>query len=490
MSRKHLKSTSFIISATLIASCLASCAGNEEVDYDEVEASHDADSSGTSGVETSMPSDAYTTDFGGYEFRILAYNNMYEEFLAEEINGDSLNDAVFERNRLTEEKLGITIRTEYLPDEQYNEMVIKNTNAGEDAYDLYQVFMSRAATQYCRQGYFRDWRTVDYVKDNLDREWWNQGGVRELSFYDRIYLLNGDISYLTLGNTTALLFNKKVFDDKGIEYPYESVLNGTWTLDSLLSLCVGQNQDLNGDGNMSVDDDYYAFMTTRWFAPVGFPISCGLERIKYGSDGKPVLNFMTERAVDVYDKLFKLTIGNDSKLQEYTPDVNDGVTYTLLMENRLGITPATLDIASKLRDMESDFGIIPYPKYDEKQENYISSIDAGTSTSAISVTASDPARTGMIIETLAEMSVDTITPVYYEKVLKGKSVRDEESEKMLDIIKDTSTFDHLYVLNYGDLGFAMMRWLDAEKTSITSEYAAIESKALEDINNIWGEIDE
>lgn len=414
---------------------------------------------------------------------------MYEEFDAGEMNGDALNDAVFERNRLTEEKLGIKIKVDNLPDVAYNEMLVKNTNAGEDAYDLYHTYISRGAS-YSKQGYFLDWRTVDCVNDNLDREWWNQGGVHELSFYGRVYLLNGDISYLTLGNTTALLFNKKVFDDKGIDYPYESVLNGMWTLDSLLSLCVGQNQDLSGDGKMSVDDDYYAFMTTRWLAPVGFPISCGLERIKYDNDGKPVLNFMTERTVDVYDKLYKLTIGNDSKLQEYTADVNESVPYTMFMENRLGITPATLDIASKLRDMESDFGIIPYPKYDEKQADYISSIDAGTSTSAISVTAADPAHTGMIVETLAKMSVDTITPVYYEKVLKGKSARDVESEKMLDIIKDTSTFDHLYVMNYGDLGFAMMRWLAAGKTSITSEYASIEPKALEDIEKVWGEISE
>lgn len=489
MLRKYPRITSLIIAATLATSFLVSCGENKNVGYDEPDSSHEADNSGASGAGISMPSDAYTTDFGGYEFRILAYNNMYEEFDAEEMNGDALNDAVFKRNQLVEEKLGIKIKVENLPDAEYNEMLVKNTNAGEDAYDLYQTYISRGAT-YAKNGYFLDWRTVDYVKDNLDREWWNQGGLRELSFHNKVYLLNGDISYLTLGNTTALLFNKKVFDDKGIEYPYESVLDGAWTLDALLSLCVGQNQDLNGDGRISIDDDYYSFMTTRWLAPVGFPISCGLERIKYDNDGKPILNFMTERTVDVYDKLYKLTIGNDSNLQEFAADVNASVPYTLFMENRLGITPATLDIASKLRNMESDFGIIPYPKYDEKQENYISSIDAGTSTSAISVTSSNPARTGMIVETLAEMSVDTITPIYYEKVLKGKSTRDEESERMLDIIKDTSTFDHLYVMNYGNLGFAMMNWLATGKTSITSEYAAVESKALEDIDKVWSEMSE
>ena len=216
------KSISLIIILSQLCALLAGCQGTDTAPETtaDTDATEPATTPGT--TRDSLPDDL---DFGNQTVTIFAASDLpIVEFEAEQ-TGDVVDDAVFKRNQLTEEKLGVKIKVENLPDAEYNEMLVKNTNAGEDAYDLYQTYISRGAT-YAKNGYFLDWRTVDYVKDNLDREWWNQGGLRELSFHSKVYLLNGDISYLPLGNTTALLFNKKVFDDKGLEFLEAADLRG------------------------------------------------------------------------------------------------------------------------------------------------------------------------------------------------------------------------------------------------------------------------
>ena len=61
--------------------------------------------------------------------------------------------------------------------------------------------------------------------------------------------MTGDISYLSLAETECMLFNKKLFDDLGEEYPYELVKSGKWTFDEFKRLVEAGTKDLNGDGD-------------------------------------------------------------------------------------------------------------------------------------------------------------------------------------------------------------------------------------------------
>jgi hypothetical protein len=107
----------------------------------------------------------------------------------------------------------------------------------------------------------------------------------------------------------------------------------------------------------------------------------------------------------------------------------------LLMHSQLGGIEA-------LRDMEIDFGIIPYPKLNEQQERHYSSL-AWAEILSIPVYASeeDMVRTGVILEALASDSYRTVVPVYTELVLKTRHARDDESEEMINIILGSRVFD-------------------------------------------------
>lgn len=96
--------------------------------------------------------------------------------------------------------------------------------------------------------------------------------------------------------------------------------------------------------------------------------------------------------------------------------------------------------ASYLGDMEEDFGVLPFPKYDEAQEGYHSRVVGAWINVAPSV-APDPARTSAIMEALASESAKTVYSEYYESALKYRYLRDEQSIAMLELIKDTRTMD-------------------------------------------------
>ena len=68
-----------------------------------------------------------------------------------------------------------------------------------------------------------------------------------------------------------------------------------------------------------------------------------------------------------------------------------------------------------LRDYDTDFGIIPFPKYDELQEKYQSSVWNGLV--CVPVTAKDYSLSGAVLETMAYYSQSTLMPAYYDKLL-------------------------------------------------------------------------
>jgi len=117
----------------------------------------------------------------------------------------------------------------------------------------------------------------------------------------------------------------------------------------------------------------------------------------------------------------------------------------MFIENRLLFMPATLARSTILRGMDTDFGILPYPIFDEVQEDYCTITMDGSSISAIPSAVKDPEMCGMILGALSAESKQTVIPVYYDNVLKGKTTRDVESEGMIDILRETIVYDFGYI---------------------------------------------
>ena len=136
---------------------------------------------------------------------------------------------------------------------------------------------------------------------------------------------------------------------------------------------------------------------------------------------------------------------------------------------------------AKLRDMESDFGIIPTPKYDAAQESYVTYNALGNSTGFVIPITADSEISAVISDQLAYEGWRDIVPVYYDIALKSKYGRDERSADMLDLIMSNirCEFTQVYSYAFGDQeapSMMLRQVIKKKSTDIASMYAERQTK--------------
>ena len=426
-------------------------------------------------VLASLPAE----DYGGYEFRIMTtnwYNPTVEARQAPETeqNGDPINDALYVRDKLIEEKYNITIKYSVEEDDYVLlSKAQKSIKAGDDVFDFAMDNLRVVTSGLAQIGALIDFNKMPNV--DLTKEWWSKYAIRDLTINGKFYFPTGDITARYMLADGILMFNKTVFRDMGIEYPYQSVLDGNWTLDEFMTLIRGKTRDLNGDGVIKKDDDFFGLILYNQGA-FDFMLGCGEGLIKI-VDGNPAVNVKNERTVILMEKV--ATLWND----EYMP-YTVKVYYEevpMFIENRAMFLQTTVGDVSLFREMDSDFGIIPLPKWDKNQTEYFSHANpSGTSAVCVPVTNPNIERTGMIIEALAAAGKYTSTPAVYDITLKTKFARDPESEAMLDLICAGSRYDFAKIYNWGDLYTKFCENVGAGKSFI-APFEKIEVKVQKDM---------
>jgi hypothetical protein len=92
------------------------------------------------------------------------------------------------------------------------------------------------------------------------------------------------------------------------------------------------------------------------------------------------------------------------------------------------------------RNLNFDYGILPYPKYSETQELYYSRVESA-SPYCVPITVKDTEFSGAMLEALACESRKTVIPAYYEVALKVKFTNDNQSARVLDLVMANRIFD-------------------------------------------------
>ena len=141
--------------------------------------------------------------------------------------------------------------------------------------------------------------------------------------------------------------------------------------------------------------------------------------------------------------------------------------------------------------MDDEFGIVPFPKYDEAQQDYITYIANYAAMCGIPVTTSDAARTGTILENLCAYSFGDLREAYVDTTLNFKYIRDEESKEMLNLILTSGRFNLCDLLSVTAVKDAVASSATAGKSDIASVVAKtmkVADKMLEKaLSNIIGE---
>lgn len=195
--------------------------------------------------------------------------------------------------------------------------------------------------------------------------------------------------------------------------------------------------DLNGNGERD-NDDLYGLGTSDTFSVDAYTSSFDLEILTMDEDNYPYINVNLDKADSivniVYDMCFNTTGVNtyhfDTDDSEMTEIANVfSQNRFVFMSNWLFSTETAY-----MRNMEADYGIIPYPKYDGDQADYYTYANDQLSVYTIPRTIQDPSAAGAVLEALCAISKDTVVQAYYEIALKSKYSRDSETSEMLDLI--------------------------------------------------------
>ena len=215
-------------------------------------------------------------------------------------------------------------------------------------------------------------------------------------------------------------------------------MDGQWTVDKFGELSDKVYLDINGDGVLDFGDQF-GYLATDSDMLASFTVGADESLIDI-VDGQPVFGLDTdERFAALIEKLTGIDI-KYSRLCTSTMKEQVDLSELFLAGNALFYDVTLSDVFELRRANEVDIGLVPYPKYDVTQQNYLSRVE-NSAVTAIPITARDPDRTSVIVEALAEESYNYVLTAFYEVMLLNRYSRDEDSLFMLDIALAGRRFD-------------------------------------------------
>ena len=457
------KSLVIFLCLLMLCSSLVSCA-KVDVSGDKQNAVVNDATGELSEVDEYISYLAEKNDFRGKTFTWIGGGSQAPT--DDEETGDLMSDALFHRQMEIEEKFLIDWQNFSPPESEgmvihpVVESVKQDVLAGTGAYDAGYG----TAVAVCQPLFVQSLLTdvSDYNTIDFDQEWWTQSLRSAYSIDGAVYFLNGAIVTSNYLDAYGILFSKKAQTNYAIEDLYALVKNGEWTFDKMFEVASAIPPNGNGAG------------AYRYASPNGFAIlfGCGLSVTQYDSHGIPyVPDTLPAEISDLADK-FSFFFGSRSNTAR-------GGGGEMLGEGRVLFMFATMQTAAEMRQMEDvSFGILPIPKYDEQQKNYVSYAEPWIAFHAfVPRVTKDENVTDVVLESMAALGVKHIKPAYYDNILKSRSTYDYESQDMIDIIFATKIYDLLDVLavgggNNGDstLVSTLKNAIVADSSGLTSKY--------------------
>lgn len=436
----------------LAATGTISC-GGEETPSEVTEPTSTTPAETESPYSDDLPSDL---NFNKETVTFLYREEVGNEFWVEESTGDVVDDAIYDSFRSVEERLNVNIDVVLRPGHmanvrnEYMQHITNTIIAGDSTYDWVDLMIGNSPT-LMSEGIFANLLENQYI--DIEKPYYLDGLLDKCSIDDKLYFISGDASLGYMKCAFCMYFNQSIADDYQVENLYGLVDSGKWTMDKLMEISAQASDDLNADGKYDLDDKL-GFVVPDWNQPSGIWAAAESYMYKKDETGEWKFVYGSERDCDAVNKLYKLFFETDGafypSISNTTPEHLE--TYNKIMTKfRSGeifiISAEVDDSVSQLRSMKDDFGILPYPKYDENQENYGSSARSTFNAFSMPVTCADPDMAGAVLEALSSSNRKKVLPAYFEIALKTKYSRDNDSARMYDIIRDTMILDFGFYFN-------------------------------------------
>ncbi len=426
-----------LLAALLVSGSLLSCGNTESTTTNDTA---DTTSGETAPAETEtegIPADKLPElDYNGAEFNALTRTRWFfhGELFLEEATGDVLNDARFNAKAAVEDRLNVVLLEETFTD---NDDPRKLLQAGDDYYEL---FNTRHVNMYNYAAEKMIHKITDVPSIDLAAPWWDKEFSDQLMVGSTQYFAMGAFNITGYDSIHMILFNKKMAEDYSVGNLYDKVLDGTWTMDAMHDAMKLVVSDVNGDGVMDETDQYGYISMAKQILPC-FLLGGGHYMIEKDSDNYIVNNMEGDEGFfNAYEKIFDMVWNDDIWYVNKIDGEDESILWNMFAEGHSLFANSTGCNINNYREMDVDFGILPYPKETEAQSAYYSRSEY-PELQGVPLSNTDMEMTGAVLEAMASQWYRTVTPAYFEMNLQGKIARDEASSEMLDIIYGGRVFD-------------------------------------------------
>ena len=418
----------------------------------------DTDEFGQNELVSAIPEDLY---FDGETVTILVRDaDMYKrEWGRDTVEGDELNDAILDRNAAVEANIGVSVLFEYAAgmdagtcNTEFTEKMKADVNDGYHLYDIIANFGYYSVTAQNRT----------FVANLLDKDLfpyfrfempcWNQSIRENGTINGQNYVCAGDVNLSVWDFSMIIWHNKTLYEElKTPDMPeniQDLVLAGDWTLEHLYAWSTVCN-DTSPNGPCGDQYGYY-FQTNNWDTQPNdvIPYAWDVQLMKTNQDGTHEFTILeNERAEEAVEMMIILKNSVANAFNHTTVGGGAGCTINEFTSGNVVFKGDVMfwDEAGNLalREMEDVYTLIPWPMFDENQENYgttpqdcyslvtvldhYENVDFPLKGEAVSAW----------LQASTEYSYTNVRAMYHEKVIKGKTLalHEEVAEKSLEIFE-------------------------------------------------------
>jgi hypothetical protein len=365
-----------------------------------------------------------------------------------------------------------------LENEAYLAKYLELSRGDFDASAIYASTGSALAVE----GLYYNVLDLPYIA--FEQPWWNDSIIEEVTLFDTLYYLAGDICITQIANGLCIFYNKNLFSElygtQNIKL-FDVVEKGEWTIDYMSELVSNAWIDENSDGIVSDGDTVGFFANTAgggmdaWIPAMGISITKMV-------DGYPEITFYSERTVAAFEKLRGLYNNNPGTL-------NASATATKFVVGNQLFTMEYLNGGSKFRAMKDNYGVLPLPKFDAEQDDYYTTFDNAASLVVVLSTCNRTDLVGATLELMGAESYKQVTPAYFEICLQGKYSDTPEDAEMYDRIINSFVYSFGFCYSTKSLeGIGgLFRNLDVD---IAQKYEANKIKYENALNTLIDKLDE
>jgi len=367
--------------------------------------------------------------------------------------------------------------------DQNNVEFRKLVMAGDASVDAGFIFGGNVDNIITEQGLVIDLNTISTL--NTEASWWDQNEVEAFTYNGALNTLTGNISLYSTFAPIHFFYNKDIAEANSFDNMYDMVRAGTWTWDKVFEYSTMVARDLNGDNKMD-QSDMYGTALQGGLLYEGL-IASGGNYAKKNSKGEIELVLNSERTISVVEKIVPFL--NDIKINSVANKYNSQYTnpyyemhLPMFKNNQILFNWNQLLISFELRAMDADYGILPNPKFDEEQACYHTPISLSWATMlCVPTTNNRLDMTGHVLDALGYYSQQYVTAEFIDTTVRYKSLRDDDSAEMLEIVLANKTWDMAQMYNWGSIHSEFYNLGYKNNTNFASMWAKIESQVTEEM---------